>query len=94
MNKSKKNDPDLENQIEDKVIKSKKHPLKKANSHQLFERLKNIIGKLEGLVTRVRQKTELSIFLTEVGNQFELEMMDDWDKVDLITIEDTLAALE
>ena len=67
---------------------------KKTTTPELYERLKRILTMLEGILSGVRSSTELSVFLTEVANHFNLEMLGDWDKVDLATTEDTLAALE
>ena len=49
--------------------------------------------KLNMLVVRVSEKTELATFLTEVCQNFRFEVNENWSNLDIITVEDELEAL-
>ena len=55
--------------------------------------MQTVIDKLDNLVVRVTEKTDLAVFLTEVCSNFRFEVKDNWQNVDVITVEDELEAL-
>ena len=56
-------------------------------------RLQAVIDKLNHLVVRVTEKTDLAVFLTEICSNFRFEVKDNWANVDVITEDDELEAL-
>ena len=46
------------------------------------------------VVTRVTEKTDLAVFLTEICKDFQFDMKDNWENVTIITIDDKLEALK
>ena len=63
------------------------------NFDQLRERIQTVIDKLNNLVVRVTEKTELAVFLTEICSNFRFEVKDNWSNLDVITVDDELEAL-
>ena len=57
-------------------------------------RLSAIVDRLNQLILRVTEKTELGVFLIDVCQDFELDMKANWEKVTVITIDDKLDALK
>ena len=73
------------------------------SSKVLYERLKGVISKLECLTDRCEQKTDLADFLikvtwvddaAQVSAEFEFGIKENWDQINVITMEDRLEALE
>ena len=60
---------------------------------ELKVRLQEVVDRLNQLITRVTEKTELAIFLIDVCADFELDMKENWEKVTVITLDDKLEAL-
>ena len=62
--------------------------------NNLKDKLQAVIDRLNQLVSRVTEKTDLAVFLTEICKDFEFDMKDNWENVTVITIEDKLEALK
>ena len=62
--------------------------------NHLKDKLQAVIDRLNQLVSRVTEKTDLAVFLTEICKDFEFDMKDNWENVTVITIEDKLEALK
>jgi len=60
---------------------------------QLKNRLQSVVYKLAQLTSRVTEKTELAIFLTAICTNFKFEVKNNWNDLDVITIDDELEAL-
>ena len=54
----------------------------------------NVMKMLENLFKRVNEKTELAIFLTNTSGDFRMGMDDNLDKIEEVSLEDRLEALE
>ena len=52
-----------------------------------------IVERLNQLIKRVTEKTELGVFLIDICQDFELDMKENWEKVTVITLDDKLDAL-
>ena len=61
---------------------------------QLKEKLQSVIDRLNELVSRVTEKSDLAVFLTNVCKDFEIDMKENWENVTVITIDDKLEALK
>ena len=53
-----------------------------------------VIRRLEQLLDRVNEKTELAIFLTDITENFQFDLLTDVEDLKTITTEDKLLALE
>ena len=62
--------------------------------NHLKDKLQAVIDRLKELLSRVTEKTDLAVFLTEICKDFEFDMKDNWENVTVITIEDKLEALK
>ena len=62
--------------------------------NHLKDKLQAVIDRLNQLVSRVTEKTDLAVFLTEICKDFEFDMKDNWENVTVITIDDKLEALK
>ena len=56
--------------------------------------LLKVIRRLEQLLDRVNEKTELAIFLTDITENFQFDLLTDVEDLKTITTEDKLLALE
>ena len=61
--------------------------------NELKIRLSMIVERLNQLIKRVTEKTELGVFLIDICQDFELDMKENWEKVTVITLDDKLDAL-
>ena len=60
---------------------------------QLKARMESVVEKLNLLVVRVTEKTDLAVFLTEICSNFKFEVKNNWSNLDEITVDDELEAL-
>ena len=76
-----------------KELKPTEEKIQEMPIDSLKERLQAVITRLNLLVSRVTEKTDLAIFLTEVCKDFQFDMRENWENVTVITIDDKLEAL-
>ena len=62
--------------------------------NNLKDRLQAVVGRLNQLVSRVTEKTDLAIFLSDICKDFQFDMRENWENVTVITIDDKLEALK
>ena len=68
--------------------------LQELSFNHLKEKLQAVVARLNQLVTRVTEKTDLAVFLTEICKDFQFDMKENWENVTVITIDDKLEALK
>ena len=64
------------------------------NFQQLKIRIEKVILRLDQLLCRVREKTALAVFLTELTQDFQFDLLTSSDDLKTLTLEDKLVALE
>ena len=77
-----------------KDAKAAEEKIQDMSFNHLKDKLQGVIDRLNQLVTRVTEKTDLAVFLTEVCKDFQFDMRENWENVTVITIDDKLEALE
>ena len=77
-----------------KDMKLAEEKMQDLSFNQLKEKLQAVIDRLNQLVSRVTEKTDLAVFLTVICKDFEFDMKDNWENVTVITIDDKLEALK
>ena len=73
---------------------SKFEPISDLSFKQLKERIEKVISRLDALLRRVREKTELAVFLTTITEDFTFDLVTSSEDLKHITVEDKLDALE
>ena len=79
---------------EKEIIKKHLERIQNTTAEYLFDRMLNVMKMLENLLKRVDEKTELAIFLTNTSGDFRMGMDDNLDKIEEVSLEDRLEALE
>ena len=77
-----------------KALISADEKIQDMSFNHLKYKLQAVIDRLNQLVSRVTEKTDLAVFLTEICKDFEFDMKDNWENVMVITIEDKLESLK
>ena len=77
-----------------KTLVSVDEKIQDMSFNHLKDKLQAVIDRLNQLVSRVTEKTDLAVFLTEICKDFEFDMKDNWENVTVITIDDKLEALK
>ena len=77
-----------------KDAKAAEEKIQDMSFNHLKDKLQGVIDRLNQLVTRVTEKTDLAVFLTEVCKDFQFDMRENWENVTVITIADKLEALK
>ena len=73
---------------------AKFEPISDLSFKQLKERIEKVISRLDALLRRVREKTELAVFLTNITEDFTFDLVTNAEDLKHITVEDKLDALE
>ena len=64
------------------------------NFQQLKIRIEKVIVRLDQLLCRVTEKTDLAVFLTELTQNFQFDLLTSSEDLKTLTLEDKLVALE